>query len=96
VAAARPALGAHDLAGERRHFNIVGVFRHVDQALMAAHVVEAVRDKPLLAQFAHVAELHRGPGGCLGLLVTGSETLKRVPDSNPIIKVLLPGAICQP
>ena len=37
-----------------------------------------------------------GPGGCLGLLVTGGETLERVPNSSPIIKVLLPGAICQP
>jgi hypothetical protein len=40
-AAVRDALGAHNLAGEPRHFNIVGKLRHVDQALVSALITEA-------------------------------------------------------
>ena len=34
VATARATLRAYDLISERWHFNVVGVFRHVDQALV--------------------------------------------------------------
>ena len=30
MAATRPAFGAHDLAGEARHFDVVRILRHVD------------------------------------------------------------------
>ena len=66
VSAARAALGTHDLAP--RHFGILRVLRHVDQPLVSARWVEAVGNKPLLAELAHVAERHRAPGGCLGFM----------------------------
>jgi hypothetical protein len=46
---ARPALGTHSLAGKRRHFDIVGILRDVDQTLMSARIVEASGDKVLWA-----------------------------------------------
>jgi hypothetical protein len=66
VSAARAALGAYDLVTKPRHFGIVRVFRHVDQALVAARIVEAGRNEPLYAEMAHVAERHRGAGWVLG------------------------------
>jgi hypothetical protein len=62
VTTARTALGAYDLACERGHFNVIGIARHVDQALVAARIVEAGRDEPLHAEVAHVAERHRRDG----------------------------------
>jgi hypothetical protein len=66
VAATRAALGAHDLARKRRHFGIVRIFRRINQALVAAGVVKAGRDKSLHAEVAHVAEGHRLAGRVLG------------------------------
>ena len=57
---ARPALGAYDLAGKGRDFGVVRVFRHVDQALVSARIVEAGGDEALHTEVAHVAEGHRG------------------------------------
>src|SRR5262249_13689664 len=43
------ALGAYDFAGKRRNLGIVGILRNVDQALVAAGIVEAGGDQPLHA-----------------------------------------------
>jgi hypothetical protein len=62
VSAASTALRAHDLAGKRRYFNVVRVFRHVDQALVAARIVKAGGNEPVHAKAAHVAKCHRLSG----------------------------------
>ena len=52
------AFGTDNLRGEGWHVYIAGVFRHVDEPLMAARIVEARCDQPLHAEMAHVAERH--------------------------------------
>src|SRR5215467_13796316 len=55
MATARAALGTHNLAGKARHLGIVRVLRHVDQALVAAGIVEAGGDEALHPKMPHVA-----------------------------------------
>src|SRR5262249_11499804 len=55
VPATRAALCTYYLAREQRHFNIVGILRHVDQALMSASVDKASGDKVMHVEMAHVA-----------------------------------------
>jgi hypothetical protein len=57
MAPSRTALGAHDPAGKPRHSYVVGVLRHIDQALMSAGIVEARRDQVMAAELTHVAVL---------------------------------------
>ena len=62
----RAAFRADDLAGERRHFDIVGKLRHVDQTLVSARILETSCDQVLHAEPSHVAERHRLASGLLG------------------------------
>jgi hypothetical protein len=64
---ARAAFRTHNLLGQRRHFDIVGKLRHVDQRRVTAGVIQAGRNQPLHAECAHVAEGHRRAGRLLGL-----------------------------
>ena len=59
MAASRSTLRAYDLAGKGRDFDIVGIGRYVDEALMPARIAEAGGDKMMHAEMAHVAERHR-------------------------------------
>ena len=68
VAATRPTLGAHGLAGKRRDLGVVGILRHVDQTLVSARIVEASGDEVLHAEVAHVTERHRRAGRVLGFI----------------------------
>jgi len=65
---ARSALSANDFAGEGRHLGIVGIFRHVDEALMSAGIAEAGGDEMMHAEMAHVAQRHRRTLRVLGLI----------------------------
>ena len=58
----RAAFGIDSLRGEGRHFDIVGVFRHVDELLVSARIIKTGRDQPLHTKAAHVAERHRLAG----------------------------------
>ena len=64
-APASTALVAFDSALNRRHLDVVGVARHIDQCLMTAGIVEAERDQMLHTLLAHVAQGHWRAGRML-------------------------------
>ena len=55
-AATHPALVAHDLGPERRDRRVARIARNVDEGLMPARIVKAVRDQTRNALLAHVGE----------------------------------------
>jgi hypothetical protein len=65
--AAPTALGTLYALLKRRHLNVIGIARHVDQGLVSAGIVQAIGDQVLHPQLAHVAERHRRPGSWLQL-----------------------------
>jgi hypothetical protein len=69
MAATRPALRTHDLAGKRRHFNIVPILRHVDQALVATASLRHDAISRCTPSSRILPSVIAGPGGCL-LLAT--------------------------
>ena len=58
---------AHDLAAKPRHRSIGRIARDIDQRLVAAAIVKAVRDQVMDALPAHVGEVHRRAGRVLGV-----------------------------
>jgi hypothetical protein len=83
VTTARAALGAHDLVGKPGRFGIVGKLRDVDQALVAARIVEAGREQPLHAKVAHCAKRHRRAGSLFLLCHSGSRPTEIILQSQP-------------
>ena len=70
VPVTRAALGAQGLAGERGDLGIVGIFRHVDQALVSARIVEAVATSRCTPRRRRILPSIIGsPGGRLLLLL---------------------------
>jgi hypothetical protein len=55
-------LAAIDATLERRHLDVVGIARHVDQRRVPARIVVAVADQAMHALPAHVPSVIGGPG----------------------------------
>jgi hypothetical protein len=78
-----PALRAHHLVGEPRHFGLGRITRHIDQSLVPAGIVKARGDQPLRAEVAHIAERHCGAGRLLGLhSITSSGAVAQAPTNH--------------